>query len=587
MIMFAMLCSLSAYAGEGSDSNSGMKAVMEIIEKLQQRIGELENRTAKQEKTIQRQKRALEKVAEVIPEIKPVLAAPEKKVLVDKFVIKGPHLLTAEDFHSILKKYRNKQLTLSQIKGIPDEITSLYRSRGYITSLAYVPAQQISNNTVEFRVVEGRVGDIKFEESKYSKNKIMEKKFLVEKGEILDYDKLQKNVKRLNKQPDRTVKAVLLPGSEKGTSNIELQLTEEDPMHFHLSYNNRGTDTTTKSRFGLGFVHNNLFGWDDIFTARVQMGENSDVYAGSLDYNIPFTKYDTRLGFYGGYSHADIGGMFNILSPEGDAYSYGIYLTHPLFDKDFSVPVAYNLSSNITLGLDAVSVKNEILGEETSHDELRVVKAGIGFDEKDSLGRTFMSNEIRFGFDNFLGSMDEHDEKASRAANDASSEFSSYIGSLTRITRLPFGSLLINSFDCQYTGDSLVNSEQMSFGGADTIRGFPENDYLADYGWMSTVEFRTPAFIFPNVFKVPFDKDKNSLKDSMQFVYFFDFGKGYIQNARAGEADNKSFRSAGVGLRMDLYEWFHGSVDWGFPIGNDDPGDASSSTVHVGLQCDF
>ena len=567
-------------------SSQDIKTIMQRLDKLQARVDELEKKVAEQDRIIKIQKAALEAVAKVVPEVKKVMAPPEPKVLVKKFVLEGVNLFTAKDFEPVLKKYRNKELGISDLNKIADEITAFYRQHGYITSLAYAPTQEITDHTVEFRVIEGRVGNVKVEGGKYFKAKTIRRQFLVEKGQILNYEKLQQNVKRVNKQPDRTMKVVLMPGKEKGTSDVLLKMQkEEKPMHWFLNYNNRGTEYTTKSRFGLGFVHNNLTGNDDILSANVRIGENDDVYAGSIDYNFPISKYDTRLGFYAAYSHADIGGQFKILSPEGKASAYGVYLTQPLFDKDFYDPVALNLASNFTLGFDSISVRNKILGQETSHDELRVFKAGLSFDERDSLGRTLFSNEMRFGIPDFLGSMSNSDQSASRL--DAGGDFTKYVGSLNRVTRLPFSSLLINSLKVQYTNDPLVNSEQMAFGGADSIRGFPENDYLGDYGYISTIELRTPAFIFPREIKVPYDKKRRSLMDAIQFVYFVDFGKCYLKKPRAGEKKNRLLIGTGIGLRFNLYDNLTGRIDWGFPVGSEEPSDHSSSTVHVGIQYNF
>lgn len=582
---------------KAEEEASDIKAVMEELNKLRQkvdevdglkqRIGVLEKKVSEQEKIIKQQKEALEKVGEIVPAVKEALLPPEPKVLVKNFVLNGVNLFTAKDFEPILDKYRGKELGLSDLKKIADKITAFYRSKGYITSLAYAPAQEITGNSVEFSVIEGRVGDIKVEEGKYYKKETIERKFLVEKGEILDYEKLEKSVKRINKQPDRTVKAVLLPGEESGTSDILLKVEKErSPRHLYLEYNNRGTAYTGKNRFGIGFVDNDLLGRDDILSCKLRVGENYDeVYAASLDYNFPISRYDTRLGFYGVYSHADIGGQFAIITPEGKAAAYGAYLTHLLFDKNFSDPIALNLVTNVTLGFDSVSVWNKILGKETSHDELRIAKAGITFDEKDSMGRTFMSNEIRVGIADFLGSMDEHDVSATRL--DAGGEFVKYVGSLNRVTRLPFSSLLIGSIKGQCTDKPLVNSEQLAFGGADSIRGFPENDYLADYGWISTFELRTPAFIFPRLLKVPFDKKGISLKEAIQFAYFVDFGKGYLKKPRVGEKSDRLLIGMGFGLRFEFTERFRGRVDWGFPVGNEEPSDGSTNTVHFGFQYDL
>ncbi len=578
------------YAADEPVTSSGdpqaMKALLERLDRLQSRVEQLERTVIEQDAVIKRQQDALQKVGELVPEVKIALAPPEPKVLVKHFVLNGVHLFQPKDFEPILGKYRDKELGISDLKKIADELTAFYRARGYITSLAYAPTQEIANNTVEFKVVEARVGDVTVEGGKYYAKETIERKFKVEKGEVLNYDDLQESVRRINKQPDRTMKLVLLPGEEQGTSNLLLKMEEEkDPKHFYLDYSNRGTQYTTKNRFGAGFTHNNLLGHDDRLNMRANIGEDEQVYAGSVDYNFPITDYDTRIGAYGAYSHADIGGQFKILSPEGKAYAYGVYLTHPWFDKDFSDPTAMNISGQVIAGLDSVSVYNKILGAETSHDELRVLKAGISFDEKDALGRTFFSQELRFGLDDFLGSMSKYDESSSRL--DAGGEFTKYVGSLTRLTRLPFSSLLINSLRYQFTDDPLVNSEQMGFGGADSIRGFPENDYLADYGWMSTIELRTPAFIFPREMKVPGDKKDSSLMDALQFVFFTDFGKAHLKLPRAGEKKDRLLIGTGVGLRFDLWDHLRGRIDYGIPVGNEEPSDGSAGTIHVGVQYEF
>ena len=310
-----LLVTGSAYSG-GVETEDDVSILMQEFKELKQKLGEmddlkkrvdeLEKKVSGQEETIERQKRALEKAGEIAPAIKEAMEPPEKKVLVKSFVLNGVNLFDAKDFEPILGKYRNKELGLRDLKKAAEELTGFYRGKGYITSLAYLPEQDISESSVEFSIIEGQVGDIEVEEGKYYRKEAMDRKFLVEKGEILNYKKLEKSVKRINKQPDRTMKAVLLPGEKQGASNILLKLEEErSPRHIYLDYSNRGTKYTGKDRFSIGFIDNNLLGHDDILSAKLRVGENYDtVYAASMDYNFPISRYDTRLGFYGAYSHA-------------------------------------------------------------------------------------------------------------------------------------------------------------------------------------------------------------------------------------------------------------------------------------------
>ncbi|MFA5145700.1 MAG: ShlB/FhaC/HecB family hemolysin secretion/activation protein [Candidatus Omnitrophota bacterium] len=560
------------------------------INALQDKVGKLEKTVADQAALIEQQKKVLDKLLEFAPsEVKAAAAPPEPKTLVKKFVVDGANLFTAKDFESVLNKYKDKELSMTDLKRAADEITGLYRKKGYIVTLAYLPTQEITDNTVEFKVVEGRVGDIQVEKPKYGKVEAIQKKILIEKGQILDSKQLEVNLHRINKQPDRTMRAVLSPGATPETTDILFKLDKErSPQHFYGEFNNRGSKYTNKNRWGLGYVNNNLLGNDDILSLRFTANQKTEVYSGSVAYDLPISRYNTRLGGYAAYSKADIGGQFAILTPEGRAHVWGIYVSHPWLDKEFydeATNTSLSLTSNLTAGFDSLSVYNKIMKVETSHDEIRAFKGGINFEENDSMGRGGLTVEVQAGIPDFLGSMSVHDASASRI--DAGGKFQKYLGSITRITRLPVSSMLINSFKFQYTTYPLVNSEQMIIGGADTVRGFPEAEYLADYGWINTVELRTPMFFLPAVLKVPFDKKHTSLVDAIQLVGFLDAGKGYLNEPRVGETPNRYLIGAGFGFRFDLYEHFRGRIDVGFPIGNEKPSDGSNSTVHFGLQYEW
>jgi hemolysin activation/secretion protein len=514
----------------------------------------------------------------------------EPKTLIKKFVINGDTLFTPHDFEVVLSKYRDKELGLSVLQKAVDEITDLYRKRGYILTVVYIPEQEIVNNTVEFKVIESRVGEIQVEKPKYSKLDTEKNKILLERGQVLDYKKLEANLRRINKQPDKDMRAVLSPGSSAGTTDILFKMDkEESPQHFYAEFNNLGTKNTSKNRWGLGYVNNNLSGNDDAISLRLIDNDKSDVYSVSAAYDFPINRNNTRLGAYAAYSRADVSGQFAVLSPEGHAKVWGLYLNQPWLDREFhdeNTDTYFTLTSNLTAGFDSVSVRNKILGAETSHDELRIFKTGINFEETDTLGRGGVAAEVKVGVPDILGAMGKNDPSASRI--DSGGEFQKYTGSLTRVTRLPFSLLLVNAFKYQLSPFNLVNSEQMLLGGADTVRGYPENEYLADYGWVNTVELRAPLFLLPRSLKLPFDKKTTPLADAIQLVGFFDAGKGYLNNAMVGELPHETLISAGFGFRFNLYEHLRARLDFGFPVGGGaEPSDGSNGKMHFGLQYEW
>ncbi len=581
---------IPVYAQDESLSQGNSSGLKAEVQSLRTKVDQLEKTVAGQAELIAQQTKVLEKIAEVVPEVKAMLAPPEPKTLVKKFVVNGARLFNAAELEKVLVKYQSKELSMSDLKKAADDITALYRKKRYLVSLAYLPPQEISGDTVEFNVVEGRVGEITVEKPKYSKPEVIRRRFLVEKGQILNSARIESSLKQINKQPDRTVRAVLSPGATPETSDILLKVeNERSPHHFSSEFNNRGTKYTSLNRWGLGYRNTNLLGNDDILALRFIANSKSEVYSGSAVYDMPVSKYNTRAGAYAAYSKADIGGQFAIpgLSPTGHAELWGLYVTHPWFDKEFvdeDSGSKLTLTSNLSAGLDSLSVHNKIMGNETAHDELRILKAGINFEEKDNLGRSGLTAEAHFAIPEFLGSMEKREESVLRT--DSGGEFQKYTGSISRVTRLPGSMWLINSFKGQYTPFNLVSSAQMTLGGADSVRGFQENEYLADYGWINTVELRMPPFLLPSILKVPFDKKHSRLTDVVQVVGFIDAGKGYV-NKHVGEDNEKLLVGAGFGFRFDLYEHLSARIDFGFPLGHEKPSDDSDSRVHFGMQYDW
>ena len=61
----------------------------------------------------------------------------------------------------------------------------------------------------------------------------------------------------------------------------------------------------------------------------------------------------------------------------------------------------------------------------------------------------------------------------------------------------PAGMMLTLRGSLQLTPNRLSPSEQLRLGGAFSVRGYSEGDYLADYGGFVTNELSVPTYFFP------------------------------------------------------------------------------------------
>ena len=488
-------------------------------------------------------------------------------ILVKKFLLNGVTIFTSEDLGDLLASYKDKYLGLKELNDIATAIQQFYRAKGYITTFVYIPQQKILNNTVEIRVVEGCIGNIEVEGGKYFSNELTRREFAIREGDTAMYKDLLKGVRRLNMNPDRTVKAVLLPGEKKDTTDIVLKVSDENPQHVFLEYNNQGTKYTGKQRFGTGYVNNNLLGWDDMLTIRY-IRSNEKLNAGSIDYNLPINVVGTRLGGYFSYVQETLVREFTALNANGKAMTGGAYFAHPFLQEE-------HLRATFGSGLDIKHNWNYLLGTQTSSDNVSILKFNIGLDQDDAYGATYLRHEIDVGLPDFAGALGVDDPDASRLG--AGGQFTKYLLNLGRRLNLPFQSFLLLSARGQYTPEKLVASEQFYIGGADTVRGYPELEYMGDYGYNTSVELRTPIYLLPK---------KMKLRDKLQMVYFFDYGQGYLRAPLVGEQKSQSLMGAGWGLRYNPWKNWYFKLDWGFPI-DPQPSDKTKSTIHLWAHVDL
>jgi hemolysin activation/secretion protein len=93
---------------------------------------------------------------------------------------------------------------------------------------------------------------------------------------------------------------------------------------------------------------------------------------------------------------------------------------------------------------------------------------------------------------------------------------------------------------------------EFSIGGVDTLRGYRQNQFVADNGFTASAEMRFPLINQPHGF------------GTMQISPFVDVGK--VWNNNNIQVDDQVFASTGLGLRWQYTKKFSGRLDWGIPL---------------------
>ncbi len=535
-----------------------------------QTVGGVSRQQDDAERVLKIEKRLRQKTVglEGVPASAGLLEDPEG-VLVYSIKVEGVTLLTTLDIERITAPYQGHRYNIAGLQVIADKITDAYRKKGYITSRAYLPVQAIKDDTLLIKVLEVKTGNIEVRGNKYFKTELFKKKLDVQPGGHFDFSALQRSMVFINEHPDRLAKAVLVPGKEPGTTDVIVQVADQRPIHVGFEYNNYASRFLNKNQYAMTLEHNNLSGRDDLLYLKFQTADRSRLFLEQLRYLYPLSqRWD--VGFYAVNSDLELGKEFAGLDATGNAQQYGLFATRKLV-KTSDVDLRFNV------GFDYKSVRNKFLGIESSHDELRILKAGFDLDLEDKWGRNILTAGINSGLPDVLGASEAKDPSASRLG--AGGRFDKGDFNFFRLQELPFSTSLLWKNIAQFSNHDLVASEQFQMGGASSVRGYSPAEYAGDSGIYSALELSIPFYFISRTMRVPFTRDEKLYND-LKFVVFYDVATAHLNNTLSGQEADQTLRGYGFGVRLNVRENLTCRVEVGYPHGKK-PADGDSHHTWV------
>ncbi|MBM3244378.1 MAG: ShlB/FhaC/HecB family hemolysin secretion/activation protein [Candidatus Omnitrophica bacterium] len=501
----------------------------------------------------------LKEIPEKPPEPKlkepPAAKEGEKKFYLKKIILTGCEYFACSEFDPILAKYEDKEVTLSQLQALAKELEREYLRRGVIAA-AFVPAQEIKDETVTLQVVEAKMGELKIQEAKYFKNSRLSRYWKVPAGTTMRYDLLSQSIQMMNKNPDREVKAALFAGSKPGTTDVMLTPRTRFPIHGTYSFDNEGVASSGKKRVGYGIRHNNFLGFDDTFIAGSTFGRS---FNGTYYYHTLPLNYSGLSVLYG-YSRSESKPLkeFSGTGLKSEAVNSNISLRQDLYDKDDYI-------GEVFFGFDANDKTIKTNTGPINRDRERIFSIGGNFITRKVGSTTYISPEISHAVSSF-GATGKNNPLASRGAYPVFTIFNLGV-SHKRV--LPYNLQTNLRFKGQAASRKLTPQQEFGLGGIDSVRGYPASDYLADNALFTSVELLAPAFFIPAEWKLPYAED--TLKNQTTLVGFVDYGWGMRRGALPTEKRDVNMLGIGQGVRFNLFNQALLRLEWGFPVACNNP----------------
>ncbi|MEX3949963.1 ShlB/FhaC/HecB family hemolysin secretion/activation protein [Paraburkholderia sp. EG287B] len=170
------------------------------------------------------------------------------------------------------------------VKGLQQTILS----RGYVTTRALMPEQDLSSGVMRFALVPGVVRQVRLADP--SMWGTWRTAFPTGSGELLNLRDLEQGLEQMKRVASQDADMQIEPTGAPGESDVIVTLKRSKPWTFVASVDNSGTDATGKWQGNVSLGIDNPLGLNDIFT----LGANQDLSFGN--------KSLGSHGFNGSYS---------------------------------------------------------------------------------------------------------------------------------------------------------------------------------------------------------------------------------------------------------------------------------------------
>lgn len=471
-----------------------------------------------------------------------------------------------------------REVSLRTIQGLTQYILSVYQKNDYSGIYVYVPEGAIKDGTklvdgiLPVNILEAPVTEVRVKffdaernevEKGYLRRSAIEQWSPIKRDKVASQRALDYLVNLLNLDPDRHVSAIVSRGAEPNTLAIQYEVYETNPWHFFIQADNSGTkERQWAPRVGL--INTNLLGFDDRLTTLYQAAPDAITDNWSIfgSYDFPVMGPRLRLNLYAGYSEFDIqpDGAFDFL---GSGTFYGGVLRYNLFQKNkwfFDVTGSVSQEeSDITATSDLFPFFTGFL---PGTGKVRMDLWGVGADlhHRDDMSTT----AVTFNRVQSFGGSDQEDFTAART--NAEQDFAIYTTAGNHSQYLDRNKVqqLRGTARWILPTERLVPAKMTSFGGMYSVRGYDEYEIVADGGILASVQYEYDLVRHGQAVE-----KKTAANDDLRKLAplaFFDFGRSQVEDPVAGEKENQTLYSVGVGTVFEIGNNFSGALYYGYPL---------------------
>ena len=481
---------------------------------------------------------------------------PQNEILipVKRIDILGSSILTSVEIESLVAPLQNKSVTLNQLQEVTDKISQIYQDRNYITSRAVLIPQDIKDGIVTIQVREGslervdvkRAGDLvgRLNDS-YIRDRVLQAG-----ATPLNFANLEDALQLLRADPlIGDIRANLTTGSQANQSILQITVSEAKSFSIRPFFDNYGNTSTGIYRIGVNLQELNTTGNGDSILVGYTRSGSADIY--QLNYQYPINPQGGTLGFNFSAGQSPITEPpFDSLNILTDSQTYELAYRQPLLRsprEEFAIGIstAFENSSSY-FGNRSFNFQNFKFDDGRSQS--RVLRLSQDYLSRDPSGAWVLRSIFNMGL-NVLGATIRND-------GSPDGRFFYWGGQVLRVQRIGTDrdTLAFFRLNMQFSGDQLLSLNRFSIGGAQSIRGYRQNQLTGDNGIQASVELQFPVA-----------RDEEGLA-TVKLLPFVEAGT--IWNSSGVNSTNQSLIGLGLGATYQPMRNLLLRLDYGIPLVN-------------------
>lgn len=450
--------------------------------------------------------------------------------------MEGIQLIDPWDIEVLIARYRGQCLGEQSLGALIGEINGAYASRGYITSKAYLPEQNLNTGLLKLVVVEGKIEKIVHvivdEDGNESDAPIIKTRLALSarEGQPLNLRDLEQGLDNINRMSSSQSALDLMPGTTTGGSIVVIKERKGNRLRTYLGADNAGALSTGNYRVRASVEGDDLAYVNDQWALSLTTSENSN--GATAQVSLPIGYW--TLSLTGSYFESQ-----NLLTQTALLYSQTANANarvERLVWRDATTKI------RMIAGLQHFWNGRLVNASELTPSERTSVRLATATE----LHLPGSVAQIELGLSRGVPQMFAIADLSQGAASAPDLGFTKLDASLYWIKAFEWGRIVAN-VQAQYTNDVLLSPDQLTIGGWESVRGYHGVEVAGDKGVLARTEFifSMPSLGFlPQAMAEHWERHKKKIEP----FAFVDSGRIW---SNADATLDVSMLGVGAGLRFN------------------------------------